>query len=299
MMRSSKQKKSRSRKKIISVYLSPAVSHENDGAEISQISNMPIRILTADSSLIGTRDYQQDALFVSKSIYAKRYREAKVYGVLCDGMGGMESGEEISEFVVTEMRKEFETLSYNRNVAAFFIEKIQMLDAMVANKYGACVAGTTMVAVVIFGKRLYWGAVGDSRIYIIRRDEIAQATRDHNYYLNLKEDVEKGNITQEQADNDPRRDALISFIGSGNPELIDANTEPFTLADEDIVLLCSDGLTKSLTDEKILALVSEYSDNLEEAANKLTFCAIDIDLEPKDNTSVILIKYYEEKEGVI
>ena len=296
-MRSSKPQKGRNRKRIISIYLAPSRGYEKDDTENGRNPEMPIRILTACSSVIGTRDYQQDPLFVSKSVNAKRIQDAKVFGILCDGMGGLESGEETSEFVVTEMRKELEALAHDQNIAAFFIEKVLMLDAMVVKRFGASVAGTTMVAVVIFGKRLYWGAVGDSRIYIIRHDEIAQATRDHNYYLNLKEDVEKGKITQAQADNDPQRDALISFIGSGRPELIDANTEPFALADDDIVLLCSDGLTKSLTDEQILALVSDYKDNIKEAADKLTFYAIDIDLGPKDNTSVILIKYHEKRRS--
>ena len=293
-MRERSSKNAQFRKKIITIKLAPREGVKRKTVTIKQKHDEPVRIVTACDTLIGTRDYQQDALYVTDSVSAQLGEEVKAFGILCDGMGGMQSGEEASNLAVAEMRKELETLQFERNVADFINETVRRLDAMIVKKYGAGVAGTTMVTAVIFGNRLYWGSVGDSRIYLIRRNEIAQVTRDHNYYLYLKEDVEKQKITQEEADTHPMREALVSYIGSGTTELIDTNAEPFALTDGDIVLLCSDGLTRSLTDEEIRAHIYSRRDNLKEASGSLTQYAIDIDMRPKDNTSVILIQYFEE-----
>ncbi|MCL2126102.1 MAG: protein phosphatase 2C domain-containing protein [Oscillospiraceae bacterium] len=297
-MRNKKQRESLNHKRIITLNLAPRTGPiKVDAAEITVQPSFtaPVRIITAGNSVIGTRDYQQDALYVSDSVNAQLGEEIKAYGILCDGMGGMQSGEETSNLVVTEMRNELEALKSDRNIAEFMNEMMFKLDAMVVKAYGAGVAGTTVVTAVIFGNKLYWGAVGDSRIYLIRRSEIEQVTRDHNYYLYLKEDVEKRKITQQEADTHPMREALVSFVGSGNIELIDANAKPFELLDGDIVLLCSDGLTKSLTNDEIRRLVSTHKENLTMAAGSLTERAINIDMGPKDNTSVILIQYLEDK----
>ena len=258
----------------------------------------PIRILTACDSVIGTRAYQQDALFVSKAICTQDGEDARAFAILCDGMGGMNSGEETSRMVVAEMWNGLETMPCRQNpvnIAAFFVAEIKRMDALIVKGRGAGFTGTTMVAAYISANRLFWGAIGDSRIYLIRRGEIAQVTRDHNYSLYLKEDVEKRRITQEEANTHPKRDALVSFIGSGRTELIDANTEPFLLENGDMALLCSDGLTKSLTDDAIKRLVSTYDYEIKKAAVSLTRHAINIEPGPKDNTSVILMKYMESE----
>ena len=254
-------------------------------------SNEQVRFYTASETHQGTRDYQQDALYVSGTVHVSSGEPASVFGVLCDGMGGMQSGGEASRLAVEEMRRELENLPDDQNISAFFRDRIRKLDDMLLRKFTDGSAGTTMVSVVAIENKLFWGAIGDSRVYIIRGDEILQVTRDHNYYLELMEEVEKGKITQAEADNNPKKEALISFIGSGNAGLIDANTEPFLLIGGDIVLLCSDGVNKSLTDGEIRRLISNNSYDLREAASTLVRTAIDIDMEPKDNTSAILIQY--------
>ena len=281
----------KTRRTIKNITLSPRSLPRSNSVTV-QIGSS-VRILTARDTLKGTRDYQQDALFVADSVHIGRGESVKVFGVLCDGMGGMQSGGEASLLAVEEMRRELEALSSDQNIAAFLVEKIQKLDAIMAGRFGDGTSGTTLVAAVIFGSKLYLGSVGDSRVYLLRRGEIVQVTRDHNYHLQLQEDVEKGKITQAEADTHPKREALISFIGSGHVDLIDANTEPFLLAGGDIVLLCSDGLTKSLSDEEIGKIVFTHADNLNQTARLLTHTAIDIDMGPKDNTSVILMQYLE------
>ena len=251
----------------------------------------PVRFYTASETHQGTRDYQQDALYVADNVSVRSGETARVFGVLCDGMGGMQSGGEASRLVVSEMRRELENLKDDQNISAFFRDRIHALDDMLLKEFTDGSAGTTMVSVVAIENKLFWGSIGDSRVYLIRGSEILQVTRDHNYYLELLEQVEKGKLTQEEADNNPKKEALISFIGSGNAGLIDANTEPFLLTNGDIVLLCSDGINKSLTDQEIRKLITNNAHDLKEAASTLVRTAIDIDMDPKDNTSAILIQY--------
>ncbi|MDR2355005.1 MAG: protein phosphatase 2C domain-containing protein [Clostridiales Family XIII bacterium] len=250
-------------------------------------------ILTASEMHIGTRKQQQDAVYVSDAICFEYGENPRVLGVLCDGMGGMKMGGDVSRLVVESLAGNLPAIRECENINAFFEDAIRHLDAEIVSRYGRGNSGTTLTAAVVEGNRLYWVSVGDSRIYILRRGEIVQVTQDHNYLLKLKDDVNKGLITDDEANANPKKEALISYIGAGNVELIDSNKDPFVLESGDIVLMCSDGLTKSLGDEDIAGIVSEHYGDLKEMARLLPLFAFDAGNGSKDNTSVILIQYLE------
>jgi serine/threonine protein phosphatase PrpC len=105
------------------------------------------------------------------------------------------------------------------------------------------------------------------------------------------EKADAGEITVVEADTHPDREALISFIGSGRADLIDANSEPFHLENGDVILLCSDGLNKALSDAEIGKLVFNSPGSLVDIARQLIRTSIDIDMNAKDNTTVVLIRY--------
>jgi protein phosphatase len=205
----------------------------------------------------------------------------------------MEMGGDASRLVVESLASNLPAIESCENINAFFEDAIHNLDAEITGRYGRGTSGTTLSAAVVEGNRLYWASVGDSRVYILRRDEIVQVTRDHNYMLRLKDEVSKGIITDEEANANPKKEALISYIGAGNIELIDSNKDPFILENGDIVLMCSDGLTKSLSDEDIARIISEHYGDIRETARLLPLFAFDAGSGSKDNTSVILIQYLE------
>ncbi|MDL2217619.1 protein phosphatase 2C domain-containing protein [Christensenellaceae bacterium OttesenSCG-928-M15] len=246
-----------------------------------------IAIKTAMSTHIGTREYQQDALYVSDG------ERELVYGVLCDGMGGMEDGEKASAEVVEYLVNRLEVLDNEVDIPVFFEQTIREANEKLLSLYGDRPQGpgTTLVTVVIKNGELYWASVGDSRIYIIRDSEIARMTRDHNYALQLEEQVRNGKITAEQARLDPMREALISYIGAPVLDIIDVSRAPFLLQKGDVILLCSDGLYKSLSDERILELLLGHEDDAGEKARTLPLAAFDESTGGQDNTSVIVIQY--------
>lgn len=242
-------------------------------------------IQMASDSQIGTREYQQDALFLSEP------RETYVYGILCDGMGGMQEGDKVSMDTVAYLADYIDKLEDFSNIPGVLENLIYETNEIILKKYSKKAAGTTLVAVILCGHKLYWASVGDSRIYILRGDEIVQMTRDHNYAMKLKELVRKGKLKEDEILADPQKDALISYIGSPELEVIDVGSSPFLMMEGDSVLLCSDGLTKSLSDAQILQIVNQYKQNALEAVHVLTAAAFDEGNGSKDNTSVILIKY--------
>ena len=149
-----------------------------------------------------------------------------------------------------------------------------------------------MVAVLVENSRLYWASVGDSRIYILREKTLTQVTRDHNYMLRLQSMVDQGQITQEEADANRQREALISFLGIGNVSLLDVNMDPFLLQSDDIILLTSDGMTKVLSEEQIKDILSDNS-SVEDRAKKLVETAVEQNMRSQDNTTVAVLQYQE------
>ena len=95
----------------------------------------------------------------------------------------------------------------------------------------------------------------------------------------------------EEAEQDASKDALISYIGMNGVSLVDINDIPFELEDNDVLLLCSDGLFRVLNDEAIQLIIQEFFYNIPLAAQMLTTCAMDNSTGSQDNTTVVVIKY--------
>lgn len=247
---------------------------------------------TAMASHIGTREYQQDAAYVSEPL-----EEAGVaFAVLCDGMGGMEAGELVSADVVEFFANRISALPKDADIPAFYASALFDANEMVLRRYlqEGHEGGTTLVSTFVRGRALYWAAVGDSRIYILRGGEIARLTRDHNLAMQLQQLVQEGRLSQKEADQNPQKEALVSYLGAPVLEIIDVSRGSFELEADDLILLCSDGLTKSLPDARILELLQPLPGNLAEAAHALTIRAMDESPGGQDNTTVILMRYFGE-----
>lgn len=245
------------------------------------------------SSVIGRRQYQQDALAVSDLSYAETLKSARFMAILCDGMGGMNGGEKASALCIEKMLEAYSknTVPYDK----FYRENIIEIDRQVAdlkdddgNYLGG---GSTLISVVLDGNKLYWGSVGDSHIYIIRNSEMVLVNTEHNYMQELLEQVKRGEITMEQANADKSKDALISYMGMGAVTLMDINERPFELQEGDFVVLCSDGLYRSVSDKEIFDIIKGNSFDMQVAAERLTSTALLKNYAYQDNTSVIVIKY--------
>jgi protein phosphatase len=218
--------------------------------------------------------------------------------VLSDGMGGLASGEVASRLSVDtvvkhcgEARanpslplvgKRIEGISETSNRLASAIRLAnQAVHDAAKEKGNEGRMGATLAAARIEGERLSLAHVGDSRIYRLRSGGFEQLTRDHSF---VAEQMLHGRMTAEEASSSAMQSVLIRAIGI-EPEVdVDANDE--LMMEGDTVLLCSDGLTRELSDDQIAGVLGEIEES-QEAADAL------VDLAKRagggDNITVIVV----------
>lgn len=142
--------------------------------------------------------------------------------------------------------------------------------------------GTTVILAITFGNRVYLGHIGDSRLYRIRKNIIRQLTTDHSYVQAL---LKEGTITKEQAYNHPQKNILLKVVGC------EPYIEPDILVKgflkDDVLLMCTDGLTNMLTNEEIFNIITNEKNNLENVCKHLIDAANENG--GNDNISVILV----------
>jgi PPM family protein phosphatase len=207
--------------------------------------------------------------------------------VVCDGMGGAAAGEIASSLAVDEI------LSHLAKTREADVPLPQLAEKAVCAANEAVYSraqrnqrlqgmGTTLVALVVEERRAWVLNVGDSRCYRLRGGRLEQLTLDHSL---VEEQVRTGRMTVAEAERSPLRNVITRALGTQHCVTPDS----FELEAEqgDIFMLCSDGLTRELTDRTIQALLKPEAP-LEER------CALLIDAAKKagghDNITCILIQ---------
>jgi protein phosphatase len=179
--------------------------------------------------------------------------------VVADGMGGYEGGQEASRLAV-ETVKETYSGSLAEDPQTLLFKGLREAHARIV-KYAAAHPGlrgmgTTCTAVAVVGKNLYFAHVGDSRLYRVRDGEISRLTRDHSYVGRL---VESGAISPEEAETHVQRHILTAALGAGEEVYPDVPEQPLTVEENDVLLLCTDGLWGLINDGEIATTVSRNS----------------------------------------
>ena len=245
-------------------------------------------IRMAASSIIGTRKYQQDS-------YGCIETPMGCLATICDGMGGLQGGERASALAVRMLLKDY--LGFRGgDIRSFFRNEAVSIDTAVnrlTDEYGTPLgAGSTLAAVHVKDGRMSWISVGDSKIYVIRDGKLNCIVREHNYRLLLNEMYQQKKITPEQYHEEEKdAEALISYMGMGNVSLMDTEERPLKLLKKDMVLICSDGLYRSLTDRQMEAIMEDNYFDLNRAVCTLTSSALQYARGSQDNTTAVLLRY--------
>jgi PPM family protein phosphatase len=143
--------------------------------------------------------------------------------------------------------------------------------------------GTTTIAAMVDGQEVVLAHVGDSRAYMLRDDGLYQLTKDHTYIEFLKEHRQ---ITEEEAQNHPQRHMILRAVGTS--EEVEIDLIHTLWGREDILLLCSDGLTAMVSDREIGLVLCSTPLSLQQKADQLLERALDAG--GTDNISLILLK---------
>lgn len=254
-------------------------------------------IITAANSRIGDRPEQQDSYFVTKTTPLSPFRLRRTFAVVCDGMGGLESGDRASLTAVTMLKFAFSKLPTKKvDIPHFFTEMIDYIDFEINHWHDLPSdkgAGTTMVSVIIENRRLYWANVGDSSIYIFQDDKLKRITARHNYRNVLEKLVADGRLSRQEAESDPQGDSLMSYLGMGDVKFRDINSKPYVMRDGDVLILCTDGITNSLTEDEMSDIIRENIDDTYRCTMELNRAASEKEGIEHDNSTVVIVQYVE------
>lgn len=214
--------------------------------------------------------------------------------LICDGMGGHSAGALASEIAMNSIREYFESNTYEDISGAiedaYAYANSQVFDESEENS-DMLGMGTTCVLVLIKDNSIYYGNVGDSRVYILRDGQLKQLTTDHTYVQKL---IEKGELKKEEAQNHPRKNELLRAIGVNKEVQVDVIAEPLEAQNGDVLMLCSDGLTSMVNEITIEYSLKQSSNSAQEKANHLTELAINEG--GYDNVSVQVIDFNQIPE---
>ncbi|HWO83188.1 MAG TPA: Stp1/IreP family PP2C-type Ser/Thr phosphatase [Solirubrobacterales bacterium] len=173
--------------------------------------------------------------------------------VVADGMGGAQAGEVASKAAVESFPQELPAAPPERVLEETIEGANRTIHELARKDPGLAGMGTTTTAAIVDleGEAVAIGHVGDSRAYRLRGGRFEQLTRDHSLVEEMRR---KGQITDAQAEDHPQRSIITRALGPEPEVQVDVQTVP--AQDGDVFLICSDGLTTMLDDERIARLLT-------------------------------------------
>lgn len=226
--------------------------------------------------------------------------------IVCDGMGGQAAGEVASKMGADILLKHCRDMDHNEErgtdentgsvysqVTARLADGVRMSNAAVFeagnNDMTLTGMGSTVVAVQIADNVMSLAHVGDSRVYHLRQEELKQLTNDHSLVM---EQVRLGMLSKEEAENSEIGNVILRALGA--EPFVEVDLDEVWLQAEDTILLCSDGLTRMVSDEEIARILTSWKDP-QLAANQLVEAANENGGE--DNVTVIVVRLLPSKTG--
>lgn len=221
-----------------------------------------------DTGLV--RGHNEDSLVARPPLFA-----------VADGMGGHEAGEVASEIAIETLTASAPTEPSATELGNAVIAANHAVISATLEGIGKPGMGTTLTAAMVKGTKLVVAQVGDSRAYLLHEGSLQRITRDHSYVADL---IEQGEITEEEARWHPQRSVITRALG-GDENMVPDLYE-LTVGEGDRLLLCSDGLTSMVPDERIEEILVDTPDP-QEATDALVNEALQEG--GHDNVTVIVV----------
>jgi serine/threonine protein phosphatase PrpC len=280
---------------IVDVKTAPLSDEQLKAVVKVEIIHKPQQMVVGSAQSVGKqRDHNEDSIFVMNSILADGNAEIP-FGifVIADGMGGHQHGEIASGVAIRTFSQFLVNRIYLNIISvdqAYQGESMQELvesavfEAQQAVLRKAPGGGTTLTAAMVIGEQVTIAHVGDTRMYFIYPDgRINTVTQDHTLVRRL---MDLGQLTEEQALADSRRNVLYRALGQAETLRPDIDTKLFPVPG--YMLICSDGLWGVVPQTEIFRIVTN-KDTLAEKCQSLVSSANDQG--GPDNISVILVQF--------
>jgi len=223
---------------------------------------------------------------INEDAYMQNDEEA--HWVVADGMGGHEAGDVASQSIVEGLGR----LSQSA-VLAHFVDEIddclrgvnEYLVKLAGDDHNK-VIGSTVVGLALHAKHAVYYWVGDSRAYLMRNGRLTQLSTDHTH---IEEMIQQGIIDKSQAGSHPEKNVITRAVGADYEVFVDFDVEP--VQDNDIFMICSDGVEKRLSDEEVEKIFNKHGDDVAEAAQEI----VDVVLQrgSPDNVTVVAVRVHE------
>lgn len=210
--------------------------------------------------------------------------------VVCDGMGGHKAGEVASKKAVETVINYVKENENDKDYENTLIKAITLANEEVykdsENNSEHRNMGTTIVACLVYDDNAIVANVGDSRLYLYRDRELKQITVDHSLVNDL---LSSGTITEEEALDFAQKNVITRSLGI--QDTVDIDIFNIKLIKDDLILMCTDGLTSQLENEDIVDIIKKETD-----LDKITQNLIDEanDIEGIDNITITLYLYEGE-----
>jgi protein phosphatase len=206
--------------------------------------------------------------------------------VVADGMGGAQAGEVASQIAIDAFRQGLpDSGTPEERLATRAREANQRIHEISRAEHERAGMGTTLTAAYLDDSNLAIAHVGDSRAYLFRDGSLKRLTQDHSLVDEL---VRQGKLTEAQAAEHPQRSIITRALG---PEpTVDVDTWTYPVRAGDVLLLCSDGLTSMISEERVAQILAS-SPTIEQAAQTLIDEANEAG--GRDNITVVLSRLEE------
>lgn len=261
----------------------------------------PLDHWLAGDQIQGGRDYQEDAFRPTLFTVADdRAAVARLLLVLADGMGGHAGGGVASDTAVQAFGDGFgrPAADVPARLAAGIAAANREVRARQAAEPALSEMGTTLVAAAVEDGRLHWASVGDSPLWLWRAGGVERLNADHSMRPVLRDLVEMGRLTEDEARTDPRVHQLRSVLGGDDDvPLLDLPAAGRPLRAGDVVLLASDGL-ETLPEDRIAALVADCRDDARAIVRALLDAVTAAGRPGQDNTTVVAYRAGDDHDSL-
>ena len=210
--------------------------------------------------------------------------------IVADGMGGHHAGDFASQTITNNLSLFKQHTSLDDSIL-LLEENILNSNSVIrkkSDKLGRnATIGSTVVCAYIWYNLLFTFWAGDSRLYRFRDAKLERLTEDHSY---VEELVRMGKIEARDAEEHPAANVVLKAVGIDDKLCLDFDY--FEVQDEDIYIICSDGLYKDLEETKITTIIESNSEDMAELSQALL--AASLDAGGTDNTSIITLKMLQK-----